>query len=150
VIRKLHVFLAAAAMVPFAAALGQAQATTDSIEIAAARFARGRYAAFKSISFEPRVRTAKGFVDSRSAAHVADMAASLGADTEKLDCDHTTPACRLKADVGLVFRSPKISGDTATVEVEVYTQRAVGSETYVLLRRGQSWHVISLGRGSSS
>jgi hypothetical protein len=136
--------------VPLHAACAQSTADTDSIEIAAARFAKVRHVGAGRISFEPRVRAGDSFRVGRSAAHIAEMAQALGGAPEAVGCDHKTASCRLNADMGLVFQTPRANGTTAQLTVEVYTRTGVGSETYILERTGRSWRVIKVAGGSAS
>jgi hypothetical protein len=134
--------LAIAMPVKTARAQMSSSADQDSIEIAAARFARSKLPASSPIVLEPRVRTPDGWSRGRSEAQIARLISALGARIGTLGCGVDPSGCTpLDQDIGIALQTPKVSGGQATITVEHYLKHALGSETYLVVRDGTRWTV---------
>ncbi len=135
-------------------AQASARADQDSIEVVALRFAKAALPAGRSFIFEPRVRTAAGsWADARSQAQVARLLTALNARLGTLGCT-TSPssACTapLQNEIGVVLEQPNVTGDQATITVEHYFPRGMGSETYLVTRDSGTWKVTRITARSAT
>jgi len=120
-------------------------ADRDSIEIAAARFAKSTLPPARPIVFEPRTRTPNGWSAGRSEAQIGRLISALGARVGRLGCgSDPSPCTPLDQDIGIALQSPKISDGQATITVEEYFKHGVGSETYLVVRTGTGWTVSKI------
>jgi hypothetical protein len=134
--------LTVATPVSGASAQISSNADRDSIEIAAARFARSRLPASRPIVLDPRVRTPDGWSTGRSEAQISRLISALGARLGTLGCGvDPSPCTPLDQDIGIALQTPKVSGGQATITVEQYFKHGLGSETYLVVRDGTRWTV---------
>jgi hypothetical protein len=126
-------------------------ADRDSIEVAAARFAKFTLPASRPIVFEPRVRTPNGWSTKRSEAQIGRLVSALGARLGRLGCGaDPSPCTPLNQGIGIALQAPKMSHGQATITVEQYFNHGLGSETYLVVRDGTHWSVSRILRRSAT
>lgn len=136
-------------MVPLVSSANRAPAQTpsaaaaDSVELAAARYAKQHLPVDgRTVAFDARTRAGNTLARTRSASQSDALAKALGGRREELACAIPKPGCgKMIADIVIALQTPKFVGTGAEIVVETHTRSGTGNETYAVERDGAAWRV---------